>query len=125
MDNGQQNKAGRRILASFLWRGFIAELQHTYSSPVKVSRNSTTQTLYLFMYFSRLTIIFFCFRYSTSMLLGHFKDTKKFGYPKVLNRYQKPLLVFMRHLLCWTKMGARVIDITSGSGTTAVSRRLF
>jgi DNA modification methylase len=54
------------------------------------------------------------------MLLGHFQDNRKFGKPQPLNKYHKPLLVFMRHLLCWTKMGDRVIDITSGAGTTVV-----
>ena len=56
------------------------------------------------------------------MLLGHFSDNKKFGKPSPLNKYQKPLLLFMRHLLCWTRIGAKVIDITSGSGTTAVRK---
>ncbi len=55
------------------------------------------------------------------MLFGHFSDNKKFGKPSPLNKYQKPLLLFMRHLLCWTRIGAKVIDIiTFGSGTTTV-----
>jgi DNA modification methylase len=40
---------------------------------------------------------------------------------KTLNPFQKPLLLFMKHILCWSNEGDLIIDATSGSGTTAVS----
>jgi hypothetical protein len=62
-----------------------------------------------------------CNRYSTRGLLNEFHDSKKFKVNGVtLNPYQKPLLLYMKHILCWSQDGDLIIDATSGSGTTAV-----
>ena len=42
-----------------------------------------------------------------------------------LNPHQKPLLVFIKHILCWSRDGDLIIDATSGSGTLAVSTELL
>jgi DNA modification methylase len=39
---------------------------------------------------------------------------------ETLNPFQKPLLLYLKHLSMFTQPGDLVIDITSGSGTTAV-----
>ena len=64
---------------------------------------------------------FIYYRYSTRCLLNKFPDSKKYKMSgKLLNSHQKPILLFMKHLLCWSKAGDLVIDATSGTGTTAV-----
>ena len=42
-----------------------------------------------------------------------------------LNPHQKPLLVFIKHILCWSRDGDLIIDATSGSGTLAVSTKIL
>ena len=76
------------------------------------------------MYFIILFIIF-C-RYSTRALLNNLDSTCKFKVGNnVLNRNQKPILLFMKHVLCWSDEGDLIIDATSGSGTMAVSTYFF
>ncbi len=38
----------------------------------------------------------------------------------MLNPCQKPILLFEKHILCWSNYGDLVIDATSGTGTLAV-----
>ena len=69
-------------------------------------------------------------RFSTVINVPCFSDAKKYKIgDKTLNPYQKPLLIFMRHLLMFTESnadsGSIIIDLTSGSGTTAVSNTLL
>ncbi len=60
--------------------------------------------------------------YYTRCLLKDFPDSKKFKISGVtLNHYQKPLLLFMKHILCWSNYGDLIIDVTSGTWTLAVS----
>ena len=62
------------------------------------------------------------YRYSTRCLLNEFPDSKKFKISGVtLNHYQKPLLLYMKHIMCWSNYGDLIIDATSGTGTLAVS----
>jgi hypothetical protein len=50
-----------------------------------------------------------------------FSEAKKFKVSdKTLNPFQKPLLLFMKHILCWSNEGDLIIDATLGSGTTTV-----
>jgi hypothetical protein len=37
-----------------------------------------------------------------------------------LNKYQKPVLLFMKHLAMWAPQGSIIIDVTAGTGTTGV-----
>ena len=37
-----------------------------------------------------------------------------------LNKYQKPVLLFMKHLVMWAPHGSIIIDVTAGTGTTGV-----
>jgi hypothetical protein len=39
---------------------------------------------------------------------------------ETLNKYQKPVLLFMKHLAMWAPQGSIIIDVTSGTGTTGV-----
>ena len=62
------------------------------------------------------------YRYSIRCLLKDFPDSKKFKVSGVtLNHYQKPLLLYMKHIMCWSNYGDLIIDATSGTGTLAVS----
>ena len=61
-------------------------------------------------------------RYSTRAIVPRFVEKHKFKVSNVnLNPYQKPLLIFIKHILCWSNDGDMLIDATSGSGTLAVS----
>jgi DNA modification methylase len=62
-----------------------------------------------------------CHRYSTRCLLHEFPDSKKFKISgATVNPYQKPILLFMKHIMCWSNFGDLIIDATSGTGTLAV-----
>jgi DNA modification methylase len=39
---------------------------------------------------------------------------------ETLNKYQKPILLFMKHLSMWALQGSIIIDVTAGTGTTGV-----
>jgi hypothetical protein len=57
------------------------------------------------------------YEYSTRALLDRFEDNNKFVVgDTTLNYHQKPLLMFMEHILCWSKEGDMIIDATSGRG---------
>ena len=61
-------------------------------------------------------------RYSTVSYLGYSKDTCKFKHEgEVLNKTQKPVSLFLKSILAWAKPETVVLDLTCGSGTTAVS----
>ena len=48
-------------------------------------------------------------------------DHKKYKHNgETLNKFQKPLLLYLKWLSMFTEPGELVIDMTSGSGTTAV-----
>ncbi len=48
-------------------------------------------------------------------------DHKKYKHNgETLNKIQKPLLLYLKWLSMFTEPGELVIDMTSGSGTTAV-----
>ncbi len=34
--------------------------------------------------------------------------------------YQKPILLYMKHIMCWSNFGDLIVDATSGAGTLAV-----
>ena len=64
-------------------------------------------------------------RYSTRAIVPRFVEKNKFKVSTVnLNPHQKPLLVFIEHILCWSNNGDMIIDATSGSGSIAVSHVL-
>ena len=64
-------------------------------------------------------------RYCCGIHLGQMMNEKKFKFNgRVLNESQKPLLLFMKHLLSYCPNPGCVLDITAGSGTTAVSKIL-
>ena len=66
------------------------------------------------------------FRYSPRCLLKDFPDSKKYKISgNTLNHYQKPLLLFMKHIMCWSNYGDLIIDATSGTWTLAVSIHYF
>jgi DNA modification methylase len=39
---------------------------------------------------------------------------------ETLNKYQKPILLFMKHLSMWVPQGSIIIDVTGGTGTIGV-----
>jgi DNA modification methylase len=39
---------------------------------------------------------------------------------ETLNKYLKPVLIFMKHLAMWTPHGSIIIDVRAGTGTTGV-----
>ena len=43
------------------------------------------------------------------------------GKKEPVNKYQKPIALFARHLKMCCKKGDFVVDLTAGTGTTAVS----
>ena len=79
-------------------------------------------------YISRLPVIevkftpIVLFRYSTKICLPAFLKDKKYvdATGETLNHYQKPIFLMMKHLTMWSPQGSVIIDITSGTGTTAV-----
>jgi hypothetical protein len=76
---------------------------------------------FLFHEFYLLFFIIIC-RYSTRALLNNLESTCKFKVgSKVINKNQKPILLFMKHILCWSDEEDLIIDATSGTGTMAVS----
>jgi hypothetical protein len=42
-----------------------------------------------------------------------------------LNKYQKPVLLFMKHLAMWAPQGSIIIDVTAGTGTTGVCSLIY
>eukprot|EP00873_Tetraselmis_striata_P014350 jgi/Tetstr1/434614/TSEL_023705.t1 len=61
--------------------------------------------------------------FSTSIMLGHFKDTSKLKDEKkqTVNKYQKPIALFAKHLKMAATCGTTIVDVTAGTGTTAVA----
>ena len=61
------------------------------------------------------------FRYSSKICLPTFLKEKKYvdSNGATLNHYQKPIFLMMKHLAMWSPQGSVIIDITSGTGTTA------
>eukprot|EP00873_Tetraselmis_striata_P039489 jgi/Tetstr1/459753/TSEL_005106.t1 len=60
--------------------------------------------------------------FSTSIMLGHFKDSAKLKDEnrQTVNKYQKPIALFAKHLKMAATDGATIVDVTAGTGTTAV-----
>ena len=55
-----------------------------------------------------------CDRYSTRCLLNEFPDSKKFKISgATVYPYQKPILLFMKHIMCWSNYGDLTVDATS------------
>ena len=55
-------------------------------------------------------------------MLNNFDSTCKFKVgSNVLNKNQKPIMLLMKHILCWSDEGDLRIDATSGTGTMAMS----
>ena len=64
----------------------------------------------------------FWYRCSTRCLPHEFPDSKKFKISgATVNPYQKPILLFMKHIMCWSNFGDLIVDATSGTGTLAVN----
>ena len=62
-----------------------------------------------------------CDKYSTRCLLNDFPDSKKNKISgAMLNPYQKPILFFMKHIMCWSIYGDLIVDETTGTQTLAV-----
>eukprot|EP00873_Tetraselmis_striata_P010699 jgi/Tetstr1/430963/TSEL_020718.t1 len=61
-------------------------------------------------------------RFSTSIMLGHFKDYAKLKDEnrQTVNKYQKPIALFSKHLKMAATDGKTIVDVTAGTGTTAV-----
>eukprot|EP00873_Tetraselmis_striata_P001686 jgi/Tetstr1/421950/TSEL_012849.t1 len=61
-------------------------------------------------------------RFSTSIILGYFKDSAKLKDEnrQTLNKYQKPIALFSKHLKMAATDGTTIVDVTAGTGTTAV-----
>eukprot|EP00873_Tetraselmis_striata_P019585 jgi/Tetstr1/439849/TSEL_028260.t1 len=61
-------------------------------------------------------------RFSTSIMLGHFKDIAKLKDEnrQTVNMYQKPIALFAKHLKMAATDGTTIADVTAGTGTTAV-----
>jgi DNA modification methylase len=61
------------------------------------------------------------YSYSNKINLPSFADARKFKMENAtLNKYQKPVLLFMKHLAMWAPQGSIIIDVTAGTGTTGV-----
>eukprot|EP00873_Tetraselmis_striata_P041814 jgi/Tetstr1/462078/TSEL_007148.t1 len=62
-------------------------------------------------------------RFSTSIMLGHFKDSAKLkdGNRQTVNKYQKPIALFAKHLKMAATDGTTIVDVAAGTGTTAVA----
>ena len=61
------------------------------------------------------------YSYSNKINLPSFADARKFKIDnETLNKYQKPVLLFMKHLTMWAPQGSIIIDVTDGTGTTGV-----
>eukprot|EP00873_Tetraselmis_striata_P013799 jgi/Tetstr1/434063/TSEL_023207.t1 len=60
--------------------------------------------------------------FSTSIMLGHFKDSAKLKDENrhTVNKYQKPIALFSKHLKMAATDGTTIVDVTAGTGTTAV-----
>eukprot|EP00873_Tetraselmis_striata_P002707 jgi/Tetstr1/422971/TSEL_013749.t1 len=61
-------------------------------------------------------------RLLTSIMLGHFKDAVKLKDENrhIVNKYQKPIALFAKHLKMAAADGTTIVDVTGGTGTTAV-----
>eukprot|EP00873_Tetraselmis_striata_P007935 jgi/Tetstr1/428199/TSEL_001820.t1 len=62
-------------------------------------------------------------RFSTSIMLGHFKDSSKLKDEnrQTVNKYQKPIALFAKHLKMAATDGTTIVDVTAGTGTTAIA----
>eukprot|EP00873_Tetraselmis_striata_P043675 jgi/Tetstr1/463939/TSEL_008744.t1 len=62
-------------------------------------------------------------RFSTSIMLGHFKDSAKLKDEnrQTVNKYQKPIALFAKHLKMAATDGTTIVDVAAGTGTTAVA----
>eukprot|EP00873_Tetraselmis_striata_P013184 jgi/Tetstr1/433448/TSEL_022722.t1 len=60
--------------------------------------------------------------FSTSIMLGLFKDSAKLKDEnrQTVNKYQKPIALFSKHLKMAATDGTTIVDVTAGTGTTAV-----
>eukprot|EP00873_Tetraselmis_striata_P004268 jgi/Tetstr1/424532/TSEL_015060.t1 len=60
--------------------------------------------------------------FSTYIMLGHFKDTAKLKDEnrQTVSKYQKPIALFAKHLKMAATDGTTIVDVTAGTGTTAV-----
>ena len=101
------------------WRSEDGELAQINKTAAE-SQRCVNQVFLLLKVMDKKMKCIFC-RYSTRGLINSFSETMKFKVSnKTLNPFQKPLLLFMKHILCWSDEGDLIIDATSGSGTTAV-----
>jgi hypothetical protein len=77
--------------------------------------------LLVYYYFINYNDILVCDRYSTRCLLNDFPDSNFFEISGAkLNPYQMPILLFMKHIMCWPNYGDFIVDATSGTKTLAV-----
>ncbi len=59
------------------------------------------------------------YSYSNKINLPSFADARKFKMDnETLNKYQKPVLLFMKHLAMLAPQGWIIIDVIAGTGTT-------
>jgi len=66
------------------------------------------------------------YSYSNKINLPSFADARKFKMEnETLNKYQKQVLLFMKHLAMWAPQGSIIIDVTVGSGTTGGCSLMF
>ena len=104
---------GGLLMALELLRRQIRQIKGTQ---IRVIQFNTKYIVYFIILF-----IVFC-RYSTRALLNNLDSTCKFKVgSNVLNKNQKPIMLLMKHILCWFDEGDLIIDATCGTGTMAAS----
>ncbi len=65
-------------------------------------------------------------KYSNKIDLPSFAYSRKFKIEnETLNKYQKPVLLFMKHIAMLAPQGSIIVDVASGIGTTGVCMLLF
>ena len=95
------------------WRSKDGELVRINENVIESQR--CVNQLFLLLKVMKLKMKYTFCRYSTIGTLNSFSETKKFTVSdKTLNSFQKPLLLFMKHILCWSNEGDLIIDATSG-----------
>ncbi len=64
--------------------------------------------------------------YSNKINLPSFADWRKFKIEnKTLNKYPKPVLLFMKHIAMWAPQVSIIIDVTSRTNTIGVCMLLL
>ena len=66
------------------------------------------------------------YSYSNIINLPSFADARTFKMEnETLNKYQKLVLLFMKHFAMWAPQGSIIIDVIAGTGTTGVCSLMF